>query len=72
MKHFALITGGAGGIGFSFAKICAQEGYQLLLVDIDENNLEKSKAELLEISGSYSVYTLQQDLSQENAAQEIF
>lgn len=72
MKHFALITGGAGGIGLSFAKICAREGYQLLLVDINAESLSLAKEELQSLSSNYRVETMQQDLSKEEAAQNIF
>ena len=72
MKRYALITGGAGGIGLSFAKICAIEGYKLLLVDIDETSLAKAKEDLLSISQSYQVEIFQQDLSTEAAALNVF
>ena len=66
MKHFALITGGAGGIGLSFAKICALEGYRLLLVDIDKSSLNKAKSQLEPTIQSDMIETLAQDLSKEN------
>jgi len=72
MKQFALITGGAGGIGLSFAKICAKEGYPILLVDINKENLEKAQEEILSLSDTYEVKVLNQDLSIEGAAQIIF
>ena len=35
----AVITGAAGGIGRAAAKLFAQEGAKLMLVDLDEANL---------------------------------
>jgi NAD(P)-dependent dehydrogenase (short-subunit alcohol dehydrogenase family) len=42
----ALITGGAAGLGLSFARSFAAEGMRLALVDIDEPGLESAKTEL--------------------------
>lgn len=69
MKPIALITGGAGGIGLAFAKICAHHGFDLLLVDIDQDNLNSAQ-ELLE--KNCQVLVLQQDLSEETAAESIY
>ncbi len=72
MKQYALITGGAGGIGLSFAEICAKEGYSLLLVDIDGENLKSAKEQLLRKSAEYRIELFEQDLSNEDAAQKVF
>ncbi|MGV9174000.1 MAG: SDR family NAD(P)-dependent oxidoreductase [Promethearchaeia archaeon] len=42
----ALITGGASGFGKGFAKAYAEQGADLVLVDINEENLEKTAKEL--------------------------
>ncbi|WP_047414643.1 SDR family NAD(P)-dependent oxidoreductase [Cellulophaga sp. Hel_I_12] len=42
----AIITGGAGGIGFATAKLFLQEGAKVVLVDVDKENLEKASHEL--------------------------
>ena len=42
----AVITGGASGIGFLSAKCLAQEGANVLLVDINENALVEKVAEI--------------------------
>ena len=41
----ALITGGAGGIGFSVAKALGEQKMNIVLTDIDQKNLLKSAAE---------------------------
>ncbi|AOX16386.1 SDR family NAD(P)-dependent oxidoreductase [Kozakia baliensis] len=42
----ALVTGAAGNIGLAVAKRLAQEGAQLVLLDLDGEKLEKSKGEI--------------------------
>ena len=42
----ALITGGAGGIGFSVAKALGEQKMNIVLTDIDQKNLIQSAAEL--------------------------
>lgn len=41
-SHTALITGGAGGIGFEFAKVLSQLGAALILIDIDSDRLKQA------------------------------
>ncbi|GHE67465.1 MULTISPECIES: SDR family oxidoreductase [Roseivirga] len=71
MKKTALITGAAGGIGFEFARIAAAQGYNLLLVDINEPHLIQTKETLLS-SFSVQIEVFTQDLSTEDAASNIF
>ncbi len=42
----AIITGGAGGIGKATAKQFINEGAKVMLVDLNEDDLKKAKAEL--------------------------
>lgn len=67
---YALITGAAKGIGAAIAVRMARKGYDLLLVDIDEAGLEKTKASINEIS-TVSVNTFQLDLSVPDCAKRI-
>lgn len=43
---FTLITGASGGIGLEFAKICAQNKQNLILVARSKNQLETLAEEL--------------------------
>ncbi|HLX53320.1 MAG TPA: SDR family NAD(P)-dependent oxidoreductase [Aquella sp.] len=65
MKNFinkvALITGAASGIGRGIALKCAYEQMKVVIVDIDRDNLEKVKHELLQITPH--VLALQKDIS---------
>ena len=42
----ALITGGSGGMGMETATLLKDEGVDVFLTDIDEDDLEKAKSEL--------------------------
>ena len=52
-----LITGSASGLGFEFAKLYAKDNNNLLLVDINEDKLNKAKEELTNLY-NVSVETL--------------
>ncbi len=70
MSKVALITGGASGIGFEFAKIVAADGYNLLLIDINENGLKEACDSLtseFEVEANY----LFEDLSKTQAAANV-
>lgn len=47
MAGFAVVTGAAMGIGYNLAKVLAEEGYDLAIVDRDETTLEKAKADFV-------------------------
>ena len=49
----AVITGAAGGIGRAAAKLFAQEGAKLMLVDLDETNLLSMVEEIGSDKASY-------------------
>jgi len=68
---YALITGTAKGIGAAIAMRMARKGYDLLLIDIDGDGLEKTKAKINEKT-TIAVHTLQLDLSTPGCAKEIF
>ena len=42
----AVITGGAGGIGIRVAKLFAEEGANVLIVDVDEKQLQSACSEI--------------------------
>jgi len=67
----ALITGGASGLGYEFALLLGKNGYQLILIDIDSDQLEIVKQEL-ENNFQIKVNTITKDLSLQNSAAELF
>ena len=66
-----LITGASSGIGYEFSHIYASQGFHLIIVARSEGKLYKLKKELEEKYG-IEVFVYVKDLSEENAAYEIF
>ena len=67
----ALITGASKGIGLELAKCFAHDGYNLVLVALDNDELQRTADSLRQQFGS-TVTAIQKDLSQDNAAQELY
>ncbi|CAD8076967.1 unnamed protein product [Paramecium primaurelia] len=63
---YALITGGAGGIGKEFAIDLAKKGFNLIIVDFNQVNLESVQQEILKINNNLMVKTILLDFSQGN------
>lgn len=70
-KEIALVTGAASGLGYEFATLLAKDGYALILVDVNDENLQESKTKL-ENDFKVDVTTLVQDLSKQESAQLLF
>lgn len=71
MNKTALITGASSGIGLELSKIAASKGIDLVLVARDKPRLDKLKIALEKHCG-VSVYVIGKDLSQPNAAQDVY
>lgn len=80
-EYYALVTGAAGGMGSYYADYLAERGYNLLLVDINEERLRELSDKLVsEYSGRtdpdsgnrFAVKCLAQDLSTTDAAEKVF
>jgi short-subunit dehydrogenase len=70
-KKTALITGATSGIGYELAKLFAGDGYQLVLVARDEEDLKRVADELAD-EHKVSVKVIAKDLSLAGSAQDIF
>ena len=71
MKKTALITGASSGLGKEFAKIHAKNGGDLVIVARSKDKLEKLKNKL-EKKYNVHVSVIEKDLTEPNAAQEIY
>ncbi len=67
----AIITGGASGLGFEFAKLLAIDNYNLVLVDIDESQVYSAKA-VIEKHSKVKIHTIILDLSTIEAADKLY
>lgn len=67
----ALITGGSRGIGYEVAKLCAQDGYDVVLVARHQERLQRA-ADELESTWNITATPLSKDLSRPRAAEEIY
>ena len=71
MSNTALITGASNGIGLELARLHAQKGGDLVLVARSENKLNQLKDEL-EQNYNVKAHVLALDLTEDNAAQQVF
>jgi uncharacterized protein len=67
---YALVTGATSGIGYELAKQAARDGYNLILVARDQQDLMKVAHELRK--HSVQVKTIAKDLFNEQAAKEVY
>ncbi|HSC54150.1 MAG TPA: SDR family NAD(P)-dependent oxidoreductase [Phnomibacter sp.] len=68
--QYAAITGAAEGLGRSFALACAQQGFNLVLIDLPHHKLDKLALHLAQ-SFTIDVLVIEQDLCEANAAENI-
>ena len=70
MKGWALITGGTAGIGDSFARLLAKEGFNIVLVARDEARLDE-RATALSRDFSIQTQTIAADLATEEGCAKV-
>ncbi len=70
-KNVAVITGASGGLGAEFARVHAKEGGDLVLIARDYQKLESLRLGL-EDYHDISVTLIVKDLTEPNAAKEVF
>ena len=67
----AVITGASTGIGRELARLCAKDGYDVILIARSQNRLDSVAAEIHK-STNRSVTVLPKDLSTPGAPREVF
>ena len=70
--NITFITGGANGLGESFAKLYAKDNNNLLLIDIDEKNLLRVKTELSSLHPDIFIDTLVADLTKVEELKRVY
>lgn len=70
-QEYALITGATSGIGYELAKLFAKDGYNLIIV---ARNLQELENKASEFSSAYNVQviTIAKDLSTNNGSFEVY
>lgn len=71
-KKHALITGATSGIGYELARLFAQNGYNLVLVARNEENLNEVAVELEQLNSSVHTHVIAADLFEKDAAQKVY
>ena len=69
-NRYALITGGTSGIGYELAKLFAEDGYNLIIVARDENELNQKKVEFSALN--IDVVTISKDLIKHESPFEVY
>lgn len=69
---YVLITGAGSSIGRAFARVFAEDGYWLILVDGHQGDLNEIETEIRNNFPMSSVSTIYKDLSSTNAALELY
>ncbi|MDP3705079.1 MAG: SDR family NAD(P)-dependent oxidoreductase [Legionellaceae bacterium] len=69
-NKLAVITGAASGIGLALAKVCTQEGMDVVMVDIAELDLTKQVAQL-QISSQSTVVGMVCDVAQQEQVLQL-
>jgi NADP-dependent 3-hydroxy acid dehydrogenase YdfG len=68
---FALISGGASGVGYSFAQHCRRSGMHLALLDINKDSLSKATSALSAIDNKLLTLSYEIDVSDLSAWKTI-
>jgi short-subunit dehydrogenase len=71
-KKHALITGATSGIGYELAKLFAKDGYNLVLVALNEENLKQTAAEMEQLNSAIHTHIIPADLFKSDAAQKVY
>lgn len=70
--NYALVTGASSGIGFAYAQVLAQRGYNLIMVSNDAPALATSVETLRQAYPTLSIIPLDMDLGRAEAAEEVY
>lgn len=72
MNKTVLVTGASSGIGLELSRLFAREGYNLVMISQNKDNLEKAKNIICRENAKIEILTIAKDLSKPSAPKEIF
>lgn len=72
MNKTVLITGASSGIGLEISRVFAREGYNLVMVSQNRDNLEKAKSMICIENSKVEIITISKNLADPSAPKEIF
>lgn len=72
MSKTVLVTGASSGIGLEFSRLFAREGYNLVMVSQNEDNLEEARMIVCNENSKIDILTIAKDLAKPSAPDEIF
>lgn len=72
VRRIAIVTGGSSGIGFEFAKLFSRDGYSVVIVARNEQQLINAKSEILGTYHFADVHIVSIDLSLQNSADVLY
>lgn len=72
MNKTVLVTGASSGIGLELSRLFAREGYNLVMVSQNKDNLEKAKNIICRENAKIDILAIAKDLSKPSAPEEIF
>jgi short-subunit dehydrogenase len=68
---WAVVTGASAGLGVEFAKLCAKDGYSLILIARRKEKMDELAADLLKNHADIQIKVIAQDLAKAGAAQTV-
>ena len=72
VRRIAIVTGGSSGIGLEFAKLFSRDGYSVVIVARNEQQLINAKSEILGTYHFADVHIVSIDLSLQNSADVLY
>ncbi|MEZ5925036.1 MAG: SDR family oxidoreductase [Hyphomicrobiaceae bacterium] len=69
MSNLAIVTGAAGGIGLTVARLFAERGCHVLMSDIDQDRLEAASIGL--VSAGHSITTMVADIAKRTGCEAL-
>src|SRR3954471_17985852 len=70
-RQFAIVTGASTGIGLELARLCAREGFDLLIA-ADEPEIHEAARKLGEEKGAGAVEALHVDLATDEGVDRLY